>query len=92
MRPLVADSTVVTLINNGELREDHFVRRGGAVALTAPARKRLIRGYERRMAIRLRHPLFGYEVTYRRALELQARQLAAVLDGQLDVYRPLITR
>lgn len=92
MRPLVADSTVVTLINNGELREDHFVRRGGAVALTAPGRKRVIRAYERRMAVRLRHPLFGYEVTYRRALELQARQLAAVLDEQLDVYRPLITR
>jgi len=92
MRPLVADSTVVTLINNGELRQDHFVRRGGAVALTAPGRKRVIRAYERRMAVRLRHPLFGYEVTYRRALELQARQLAAVLDEQLDVYRPLITR
>jgi CRISPR-associated protein Cas1 len=40
----------------------------------------------------MRHPLFGYEVTYRRAMELHARQLAAVLEGQLDRYRPLMTR
>jgi CRISPR-associated protein Cas1 len=92
MRALVADSTVVTLVNNQELRDNDFVRRAGAVALTASGRKRVIRGYERRMAVRIRHPLFGYEVTYRRALELQARQLAAVLDGQLDDYRPLVTR
>ncbi len=92
MRPLVADSTVVTLVNNGELRPEHLIRRGGAVALTAPGRKRVIRAYERRMAVRLRHPLFGYEVSYRRALELQARQLAAVLDGQLERYEPLTTR
>lgn len=52
----------------------------------------MIRAYERRVHVRLRHPLFGYEVTYRRAMELQARQLAAVLDGQLEIYRPLVTR
>jgi CRISP-associated protein Cas1 len=92
MRPLVAESTVVTLPNNGGLRDDHFVRRIGAVALTAGGRKQVITGFERRMAVRLRHPVFGYQVTYRRALELQARQLAAVLDGQLASYRPLITR
>lgn len=91
-RPLVGDSTVATAINNGEVRERDFVRRGGAVALTDSGRKRVIRAYERRVHIRLKHPLFGYEVTYRRAMELQARQLAAVLDGQLDLYRPLTTR
>lgn len=91
-RPLVADSTVITLVNNGELREEHFVSRGGAVALTAAGRRRMIRGYERRMAVTLRHPLFGYEVSYRRGVELQARQLAAWLDGQLNEYKPLVTR
>lgn len=92
LRPLVGDSTVVMAINNGEVREQDVIRRGGAVALTENGRKRVIRAYERRVHVRLRHPLFGYEVTYRRAMELQARQLAAVLDGQLDTYRPLVTR
>lgn len=92
LRPLVADSTVIMAVNNGELRERDVVRRGGAVALTDAGRKKLVRAYERRVGVRLKHPLFGYEVTYRRAMELQARQLAAVVEGQLDVYRPLVTR
>ena len=86
LRPLVADSTVVMAINNGEIRDRDFVRRGGAVALTETGRKKLVRAYERRVAVTLKHPLFGYEVTYRRAMELQARQLAAVIEGQLDAY------
>jgi CRISP-associated protein Cas1 len=92
LRPLVADSTVIMAVNNGEIRDGDIVRRGGAVALTAAGRKKLIRAYERRVSVRLRHPLFGYEVTYRRAMELQARQLAAVIEGQLRAYRPLTTR
>ncbi|MEA2172204.1 MAG: CRISP-associated protein Cas1 [Solirubrobacteraceae bacterium] len=58
-------------INNGEIRERDMVRRGGAVALAEGGRKKLIRAYERRASVRLTHPL-----TYRRAMELQARQLA----------------
>lgn len=92
LRPLVADSTVIMAINNGEIRERDVVRRGQAVALTETGRKKLIRAYERRVSVTLKHPLFGYEVTYRRAMELQARQLAAVIEGQLDEYRPLTTR
>ena len=92
LRPLIGDSTVITAINNGESRERDFVRRGWAVALTNAGRKALVRAYERRVSVKLRHPLFGYEVTYRRAMELQARQLAAVVEGQLDEYRPLTTR
>jgi CRISPR-associated protein Cas1 len=92
LRPLVADSAVVTALNNGEIRESDLVRRAGAVALTASGRKRMVRAYKRRVHVRLRHPIYGYEVTYRRAIELQARQLAAVVDGQLDRYRPLTTR
>ncbi len=92
LRPLVADSTVIMAINNGEIQEHHIVRRNGAVALTDTGRKKLIRAYERRVSVTLKHPLYGYEVTYRRAMELQARQLAAVLEGQLDEYHPLTTR
>lgn len=91
-RPLVGDSTVVTAINNGEMRAHDFVRRGGAVALTDAGRRRVIAAYERRVRVMLAHPVFGYRVSYRRAIELQARQLAAVIDGQLAEYVPLTTR
>jgi CRISP-associated protein Cas1 len=91
-RPLLADSTVLTLINNREIIHSDFVVRAGAVALTAGGRKTVIRAWERRMTTEVRHPMFGYKVSYRRAAELQARLLAARLTGELPAYQPLVTR
>lgn len=91
-RPLIADSAVLRMVNNGEVSEGDFVSRAGAVALTTPGRKRVVAGYERRMRDELQHPIFGYRASYRRSLEIQARLLAAHLVGETDVYRPLTTR
>lgn len=91
-RPLLADSVVLTLVNNREVVASDFLVRAGAVTLTADGRRTVIRAWERRMATQLRHPLFGYQVSYRRALELQARILAACLIGELPQYEPLVTR
>lgn len=91
-RPLIADSTVMTAVNNGEVRPSDFIKRAGAVALTAHGRAKLIKAYERRMGTELRHPLFGYSASYRRTLEIQARLLAATLVGDVPKYRPLTTR
>jgi len=38
------------------------------------------------------HPLFDYRVTYRRLLEIQARLLARVLDGEIGEYPVFVTR
>ena len=91
-RPLLADSVVLTMINRKEISASDFVIRAGAVSLTADGRKTVIRAWERRMGAEVRHPKFGYEVTYRRAVEVQARILAAHLLGELPSYEPLVTR
>ncbi|MGH7736191.1 MAG: CRISPR-associated endonuclease Cas1 [Gemmatimonadales bacterium] len=91
-RPLLADSTVLTLVNNREISASDFLIRAGAVSLTAEGRKTVIRAWERRMTTHVRHPMFGYQVSYRRAAELQARTLAACLTGELPAYQPLVTR
>jgi len=91
-RPLLADSTVLTLVNNREISASDLTVRAGAVALTADGRKTAIRAWERRMTTEVRHPMFGYAVSYRRAAELQARILAARLTGELPSYEPLVTR
>ena len=91
-RPLLADSTVLSLVNRREIAASDFVVRAGAVALTADGRKTVIRAWERRMSTEVRHPTFGYEVSYRRAVELQARLLAARLLGEVPSYEPLVTR
>jgi CRISP-associated protein Cas1 len=91
-RPLIAESTVLSCLNNRVITEKDFVRAGQAVNLSAPGRKRFFQMYEQRMVSLLTHPLFDYKVSYRRALELQARLLAKALTGEIAEYTPLITR
>mgnify|MGYP002623842504 FL=1 len=91
-RPLLADSVAITLVNNREITASDFLVRAGAVTLTADGRRTVIRAWERRLSTHVRHPLFGYSVSYRRAIELQARILAAHLLGELPQYEPIVTR
>ena len=91
-RPLIAESTVLSCINNRVITEKDFVRAGEAVNLSAPGRRRFFQMYEQRMSSLLTHPLFEYKVSYRRALELQARLLARTLTGEILEYLPLMTR
>lgn len=91
-RPLVADSTVLTAINNGEVKPNDFVVAGSSVALTAEGRKKFIGTFERRLSQEVTHPLFGYKVSYRQLFELQARLLGRHLLGELTHYPSFITR
>lgn len=92
LRAPVADSAVVWAFNNGELKERDFRRDIDAVRLTDRGRKALIRAYERRAGTEFRHPQFGYAVTWRRAMEVQARMFLGVVLGEVPVYRPLELR
>ena len=91
-RPLVADSAVLSAINTGMVTSRDFVRVGASVALTPGGRKGFFRAYELRMDTLVSHELFGYRVTYRRLLEIQARLLARVLDGEIGEYPAFVTR
>jgi len=91
-RPLIADSAVLTAVNTGMVTERDFVRVGGSVALSAAGRKGFFRAYELRMDTLVTHPLFDYRVSYRRMLEIQARMLARVLDGEIGRYPVFTTR
>ena len=91
-RPLIADSVCLSLINNGELGPEHFITRGDAAGLTQNGRRKVIEAYERRMDTLVTHPLFGYAVSYRRILEIQARLLSRHLLGELPAYPVFRTR
>lgn len=91
-RPLVADSVVVGAINNGVVTADDFARTADAASLGAPARRRFLQAYERRMDQLVTHPVFGYRISYRRVLEVQARLLGRVLLGEAPEYPPFRTR
>jgi len=91
-RALVAESVALQCFNNGEINEKSFMRGHLGVVLTADGRRSVIQAHERRLDMELKHPLFGYQVSYRRVLDLQARVLAASFTGELDSYTPLMTR
>jgi CRISPR-associated protein Cas1 len=91
-RPLVVDSAVVSAINNRMIAPEHFIQTGGSVGLRPEGRKAFFRAYELRMDTLVTHPLFDYRVSYRRLLEIQARLLAKVLQGEIGEYPVFVTR
>jgi CRISPR-associated protein Cas1 len=91
-RPLVADSVVIGQVNNGEVRPSDFIARAGAVALTEGGRRRVLEAFERRLDTLVTHPRFGYQISYRRVFEVQARLLARFLSGEITAYPPFCTR
>lgn len=91
-RPLIADSTVINAVNNGEIRETHVIRRNAGVTLTKDGRRQLLRAYERRIDATVTHPIFRYRISYRRVLDVQARLLAATMLGEITEYTAMTTR
>ena len=91
-RPIIADSVVVTLINNRQITPDDFTQSHGGWFLKDPARKKFYAAYEKRKNETITHPVFKYKISFRRALELQVRLLAKCLMGEIETYTPLTVR
>ncbi|GIE91889.1 CRISPR-associated endonuclease Cas4/Cas1 [Actinoplanes regularis] len=91
-RAPVADSVVINAFNNGELRTRDFSTALGTTRLGERGRRALIAGYERRVTGKFRHPIFGYDVTWRRAMEIQARLVLGVIDGTQPRYQGIKIR
>lgn len=91
-RPLVADSVAIGVLNNGTIRVNDFIIHPSGVALKPGARKALLLAYERRMDQLVTHPVFGYRISYRRVIEVQARLLGRLLLGEIDQYPAFRTR
>ena len=91
-RPIVVDSAVINAINNGEVKAGDFVYSGPACTLTSAGRKAFLAAYERRLDQETTHPLFGYRVSMRRLIAVQARLFARHLLGEIDPYTHYLPR
>ena len=91
-RPIIADSVVVTLINNRRIKPKDFTQSHGGWYLKDHLRKVFYAAYETRKNETITHPLFKYKLTFRRAMELQVRLLAKYLTGEIEQYTPLTVR
>ncbi len=85
-RSIIADSVVITLVNNGTVAEGDFLVWRESCGLTAEGRKAFFGAYEARKATVVTHPLYGYTMSYGRMLEVQARMLAAFVRCDVPSY------
>lgn len=81
LRPLIADSAVITAINNGRLRPGQFIHADDAVLLDADGRKAVISAFEHRLSQEISHPAFARPLTYRAWLSVKCRLLGDHLTG-----------
>lgn len=91
-RPLIVDSVVLTLLNNGMLSRDDFQEELGAWRLTDKGRRTFLTKIEGRLDTEIRHPVFDYKATYRRCLELEVRLVAKWLMGEICEFKPFVVR
>jgi CRISPR-associated protein Cas1 len=91
-RPIIVDSVVLSAINTGEVGPRDFVVASTGTSLTQPGRRRFIAAFERRLGQETTHPLFGYQLSMRRLVLVQARLLSRFLLGELPAYPHYLPR
>jgi CRISP-associated protein Cas1 len=91
-RSVIADSVVLTLVNNGVVRPEDFLAWRGACQLTPEGRKKFFTAYEQRKSTLVTHPVYGYKMSYARMLEVQARTLGAYVRGDVPSYQGFTVR
>ncbi len=91
-RPVIADSVVIGAINNGEVTEPMMTRVLGDARLRDDGRRALLKAYARRVSTEFTHPVFGYRITWTRAMEVQARMVLGALDSTGQQYRGIRVR
>ena len=91
-RPVIADSAVLTLINNEMLTRNDFLVWKHACQMTESGRKTFFQAYEQRKGTVITHPLYGYRMSYSRMIEAQTRMLAAYVRGSIPAYSDFVVR
>ena len=92
LRPLIADSAVITAINTGMVRARNFTHGASGCLLQPAGRKAMIQAFEARLDQLVTHPAFDYRCSWRAAIRLHARLLARYFRGDVPDYLSITTR
>ncbi|MCL2777227.1 MAG: CRISPR-associated endonuclease Cas1 [Polyangiaceae bacterium] len=91
-RPIVADSVAIGAVNNGVVDTNDFIEHPTGVTLKPVGRRKFLLAFERRLDQLITHPVFGYRISYRRVLEVQARLFGRFVLGEIPNYPEFRTR
>ena len=93
-RAPIVDSLICYAVNSKIFKPEDFTQpdeRGG-VYLQPDALKKFLKHWEEKLQAEVTHPHTGHKVPYRRCIELQVREYVASLTGEVEVYRPMISK
>ena len=93
-RPLIADSTVMTLTMNRLLSPQNFMPGPPERPVILPLEhyREVLQAFGQRLRTPVTVARLNRRTTYHRLLEYQARQLAAAIQGKTPSYEPFRTR
>ncbi|MCS6911011.1 MAG: CRISPR-associated endonuclease Cas1, partial [Anaerolineales bacterium] len=92
-RPIVADSVVLTVVNNRMLgTEDFETGEDGGVYLARRGRRIFLQQFSRRLNTEVIHPDAGRALSYQKVFEVQARRLRKCIETGEPNYQPFLAR
>ena len=92
-RPMLADRLILTLVNRRQIAAREFVvRDGGAVEMSAVARRSLVAAWQERKQEEVTHSLLAQTTRVGMLPYLQARILARVIRKELESYVPCVLK
>ena len=91
LRPMMVDRFVLTLVNNRQIRKEHFtITESGAVVFTDEGRKKFLTAWQERKKETLTHPYLGEKICWGLVPQIQALLLARYLRDDIDGYPPFL--
>lgn len=91
LRPILVDRFVLTLINNRQMRKEHFIKlESGAVEFSEDGKKLFLTAWQERKRETMTHPYLLEKIPWGLVPHVQALLLARHLRGDLDGYPPLL--
>lgn len=91
LRPVMVDRLVLTLINNRQIRPNHFIKtESDAIQFTDEGKKTFLNAWQQRKRETLTHPYLGEKICWGLIPHIQALLLARYLRNDIDGYPPFL--
>ena len=91
LRAVFADRFVLTVINKKIVnKNDFFIKENGAVLLNDEGKKKIIKSWQNKKSLEIKHPYLEEKVEWGMVPYVQALLLARCLRGDLDGYPPFM--
>jgi CRISPR-associated protein Cas1 len=91
LRPVLVDRFVITLVNNRQIKAEHFTTaESGAVEFTDAGKRKFITAWQEHKKETLTHPYLEEKINWGLVPHIQALLLARYLRGDMDGYPPFL--